>query len=69
MLSSRLLWFISGTLFGLGTILFAQQWTHHVRKLIVRKVEQNAIATVADDTAASILQFGHPGKFTQMQLG
>lgn len=62
MLSSRLLWFISGTLFGLGTILFAQHWTHHARKLIVRKVEQNAIASVADDTAASILQFGHPGK-------
>lgn len=62
MLSSRLLWFVSGTLFGLGTILFAQQWTHHVRKLLVRKVEQNAITSVADDTAASILQFGHPGK-------
>ncbi|KAI9280150.1 hypothetical protein BC943DRAFT_363563 [Umbelopsis sp. AD052] len=61
MLSSRLLWFISGTLFGLGTMLFAQQWTHPVRKLIVKQVEQNAIPSIADDTAASILQFGHPG--------
>jgi hypothetical protein len=62
MLSARLLWFLGGTLFGLGTMLFAQQLAHPARRLIVKKAEQNAATpSVADETAASVLQFGHPG--------
>jgi hypothetical protein len=63
MLTTRILWFLGGALFGLGTMLFAQQLAHPARKMIVRKVEQNAPPpSVADDTATSVLQFGHPGE-------